>query len=191
MRIRAILRFRNEDLTRRRLMAGFKRQEDLAVFLGICPSIVSAWETFRNYPKKKKLIKALECALNCEIEEIFPPEFIEAIKKKIGTPLERIVDIKQLPEYTRGELMLPSPEKAYELKEMMKSIEESFKSLTEREAKVLKMRFGLGDGGECTLEEIGQQFKVSRTRIQQIEAKALRKLKHPSRNKLLRNFING
>ncbi len=70
-------------------------------------------------------------------------------------------------------------------------IEEALKSLTEREAKVLKMRFGLGDGNEHTLEEVGQQFKVTRERIRQIEAKAARKLKHPSRSKKLRSFTNG
>jgi RNA polymerase primary sigma factor len=67
-------------------------------------------------------------------------------------------------------------------------IEEALKSLTEREAKILNLRFGLGDAHEHTLEEVGQQFKVTRERIRQIEAKALRKLKHPSRSKTLKSF---
>ena len=191
MKIRAILRFRNEDLTRKRLIAGFERQEDLANFLGICTSIVSEWETFRNYPETKELIKALECALNCEIDEIFPPEFIKAIEEKIGISLERIIDVKQLPEYTRGEFLLPSPEAVYELKERTKSIKECFKLLTEREAKVLKLRFGLAEheGYEHTLEEIGNIMRGTRERVKQIETKALIKLKHPSRSKLLKEFI--
>jgi RNA polymerase primary sigma factor len=53
------------------------------------------------------------------------------------------------------------------------------------------MRFGLGDGNEHTLEEVGQQFKVTRERIRQIEAKALRKLKHPSRSKKLKSFTSN
>jgi RNA polymerase primary sigma factor len=57
-------------------------------------------------------------------------------------------------------------------------INEGIKLLTEREAKVLRMRFGLGDGNEHTLEEVGQQFKVTRERIRQIEAKASAKLKY-------------
>jgi len=53
------------------------------------------------------------------------------------------------------------------------------------------MRFGLGDGNEHTLEEVGQQFKVTRERIRQIEAKALRKLKHPTRSRKLKSFTNS
>jgi len=63
------------------------------------------------------------------------------------------------------------------------------KTLTPREEKVLKMRFGVGDGSEHTLEEVGQSFTVTRERIRQIESKALRKLRHPSRSKVLRVFL--
>ena len=63
------------------------------------------------------------------------------------------------------------------LKEQTESV---LKSLTPREEKVIKMRFGVGDGSEHTLEEVGQNFAVTRERIRQIEAKALRKLRHPS-----------
>jgi RNA polymerase primary sigma factor len=65
------------------------------------------------------------------------------------------------------------------------------KTLTPREEKVVKMRFGLEDGSEHTLEEVGQSFAVTRERIRQIEAKALRKLRHPSRSRKLRSFIDG
>jgi len=65
------------------------------------------------------------------------------------------------------------------------------KTLTPREEKVIKMRFGLDDGSEHTLEEVGQSFGVTRERIRQIEAKALRKLRHPSRSRKLRNFVDG
>jgi RNA polymerase primary sigma factor len=63
------------------------------------------------------------------------------------------------------------------------------KTLTPREEKVLKMRFGVGGGSEHTLEEVGQSFTVTRERIRQIESKALRKLRHPSRSKMLRVFL--
>jgi RNA polymerase primary sigma factor len=63
------------------------------------------------------------------------------------------------------------------------------KTLTPREEKVLKLRFGVGDGSEHTLEEVGQNFAVTRERIRQIESKALRKLRHPSRSKVLRVFL--
>ncbi|HJL38654.1 MAG TPA: RNA polymerase sigma factor RpoD, partial [Polyangiaceae bacterium LLY-WYZ-15_(1-7)] len=65
------------------------------------------------------------------------------------------------------------------------------KTLTPREEKVLRMRFGIGEKSDHTLEEVGQDFEVTRERIRQIEAKALRKLRHPSRSKQLRSFIDG
>jgi RNA polymerase primary sigma factor len=64
-------------------------------------------------------------------------------------------------------------------------------TLTEREKRVLQMRFGIGDSSNHTLEEVGQDFEVTRERIRQIEAKALRKLRHPSRSKLLKGFIEN
>jgi RNA polymerase primary sigma factor len=63
------------------------------------------------------------------------------------------------------------------------------RTLTPREEKVIKMRFGLEDGSEKTLEEVGQCFAVTRERIRQIEAKALRKLRHPSRSLKLKSFL--
>ena len=63
-------------------------------------------------------------------------------------------------------------------------------SLTPREEKVLRLRFGLEDGRPRTLEEVGKEFNVTRERIRQIEAKALRKLRHPSRSKRLKDFLD-
>src|SRR6266511_953774 len=64
-------------------------------------------------------------------------------------------------------------------------------SLTPREERILRMRFGIGMNTDHTLEEVGQQFSVTRERIRQIEAKALRKLKHPSRSRVLRSFLDN
>jgi RNA polymerase primary sigma factor len=74
------------------------------------------------------------------------------------------------------------------LKEQLEGV---LDSLTDRERRVLKMRFGLYDGKARTLEEVGREFNVTRERIRQIEAKALRKLRHPSRSKKLRDFLNA
>jgi RNA polymerase primary sigma factor len=63
--------------------------------------------------------------------------------------------------------------------------------LTPREERIVRMRFGLGMNSDHTLEEVGRQFSVTRERIRQIEAKALRKLKHPSRSKVLRSFLDN
>ena len=69
-------------------------------------------------------------------------------------------------------------------------IRDRLKTLTPREEKVLRLRFGLEDGRPRTLEEVGKEFNVTRERIRQIEAKALRKLRHPSRSKKLRDFLD-
>ncbi len=64
-------------------------------------------------------------------------------------------------------------------------------SLNPREERILRMRFGIGMNSDHTLEEVGQKFSVTRERIRQIEAKALRKLKHPSRSRVLRSFLDN
>ena len=74
---------------------------------------------------------------------------------------------------------------------LQEQTEHVLRTLTPREEKVIKMRFGVGDGREHTLEEVGQNFAVTRERIRQIEAKALRKLRHPSRSQRLRTFLDG
>lgn len=84
---------------------------------------------------------------------------------------------------------IPSPAETVIRKSLKEQIEEVLKTLTPREATVLRMRFGLFDGNEHTLEEVGQHFKVTRERIRQIEAKALRKLRHKSRARKLKPFM--
>jgi len=73
---------------------------------------------------------------------------------------------------------------------LREQLNEVMDTLTQREAKVLKLRFGLEDGRPRTLEEVGREFMVTRERIRQIEAKALRKLRHPSRSKKLKDYMN-
>jgi RNA polymerase primary sigma factor len=142
------------------------------------------------------------------VQEIGREPTCEEIAKKMDLPIikvRKIIKIAQEPislETPIGEeedshlgdfiedKVMPSPPDTVIHINLREQIEEALKSLTEREAKVLKMRFGLGDGNEHTLEEVGQQFKVTRERIRQIEAKALRKLKHPSRSRKLKSFTD-
>ena len=84
-----------------------------------------------------------------------------------------------------------SPAAAVINRNLKEQIENALRTLTPREQKVIKMRFGVGDGSEHTLEEVGQNFAVTRERIRQIEVKALRKLRHPSRSRRLRAFFDG
>ena len=86
---------------------------------------------------------------------------------------------------------LVSPAEAVMSLNLKEQTESVLHTLTPREEKVIKMRFGVDDGGEHTLEEVGQSFAVTRERIRQIEAKALRKLRHPSRSRRLRAFLEG
>jgi RNA polymerase primary sigma factor len=143
------------------------------------------------------------------VQEIGREPTSEEIAQKMDMPVgkvRKIIKIAQQPislETPIGEegdshlgdfiedKVMPSPLDAVIHITLQEKIEEALKSLTEREAKILKLRFGLGGGSEHTLEEVGQQFKVTRERIRQIEAKALRKLKHPSRSKKLKSFTNG
>ncbi|HRD01695.1 MAG TPA: RNA polymerase sigma factor RpoD [Candidatus Saccharicenans sp.] len=143
------------------------------------------------------------------VQELGREPTCEEIAKKMDMPVSKvrkIIKIAQEPislETPIGEeedshlgdfiedKILPSPPEAVIHQSLREHIEEALKTLTDREGRVLKMRFGLGDGNEHTLEEVGQQFKVTRERIRQIEAKALRKLKHPTRSRKLKSFTNS
>jgi len=143
------------------------------------------------------------------VQELGREPSCEEIAKKMDMPVSKvrkIIKIAQEPislETPIGEeedshlgdfiedKILPSPPEAVIHLSLREHIDEALKTLTDREGRVLKMRFGLGDGNEHTLEEVGQQFKVTRERIRQIEAKALRKLKHPTRSRKLKSFTNS
>jgi RNA polymerase primary sigma factor len=83
-----------------------------------------------------------------------------------------------------------SPVEAATVEGLRESTHEVLATLTPREAKVLRMRFGIDMPTDHTLEEVGKQFDVTRERIRQIEAKALRKLRHPNRSEQLRSFLD-
>jgi len=83
----------------------------------------------------------------------------------------------------------PAPAEAAAFSMLKEQLVEVLSTLTEREQKVLKLRFGLEDGRARTLEEVGKEFDVTRERIRQIEAKALRKLRHPTRSKKLKDYL--
>ncbi|MCL2018199.1 MAG: RNA polymerase sigma factor RpoD [Oscillospiraceae bacterium] len=84
----------------------------------------------------------------------------------------------------------PAPAEAASLMLLKEQLSDVLSTLTDREEKVLRLRFGLTDGRQRTLEEVGKEFNVTRERIRQIEAKALRKLRHPSRSKKLKDFLD-
>ena len=132
----------------------------------------------------------------------------EELAKKMGMPADKIREVikiaqdpvsletpigeeddSHLGDFVKDERSM-SPEE-YTIHELLKDeISDVLLTLTEREEQVLRLRFGLDDGSCKTLEEVGQMFGVTRERIRQIEAKALRKLKHPSRSRKLKDFLN-
>ena len=132
---------------------------------------------------------------------------VEEIAEEMEIPVEKVVEIQKIAqdpvslETPIGEeddshlgdfiqdddSPAPHDSAAYTL--LKEQLEEIMNTLTPREAKVLKLRFGLEDGKARTLEEVGREFQVTRERIRQIEAKALRKLRHPSRSKKLRDYM--
>jgi len=105
----------------------------------------------------------------------------------LETPIGEEED-SHLGDFIEDEDALAPAEAASQLL-LREQLEDVLHTLTDREQKVLRLRFGLDDGRQRTLEEVGQVFGVTRERIRQIEAKALRKLRHPSRSKKLKDFL--
>lgn len=188
MRVRIKVRFKNEHFRSARIEAGFATQTDLYRATGINKNTLNQWENFRNYPRTKTMEQRLERATGALIEDMFPQAYKDAVDRKLGRPLEQVMTLKELPEWA-GPRMLPMPTEMLDAKEMREAVEHALATLTQREADVLKMRFGIPDGNEHTLEEVGVKWDVSRNRIRQIQEKALRKLKHPSRGRRMREFL--
>ena len=133
---------------------------------------------------------------------------IEEIAEEMEIPVEKVMEIQKIAQdpvsletpigeeddshlgdfIPDDESPAPHDSAAYTL--LKEQLEEVMSTLTPREAKVLKLRFGLEDGKARTLEEVGKEFQVTRERIRQIEAKALRKLRHPSRSKRLKDYMS-
>ena len=132
----------------------------------------------------------------------------EEISKEIELPVDKVLEIQKIAQDPvsletpigeeddshLGDFIQdddsPAPQDSVAYTLLKEQLEEVMNTLTPREAKVLKLRFGLEDGKARTLEEVGKEFMVTRERIRQIEAKALRKLRHPSRSKKLKDYMN-
>ena len=107
----------------------------------------------------------------------------------LDVPVSAEQDASTLGEFIEDD-KLPQPADAAAKRVLKEQVEEVLHTLTEREAKVISLRFGLTDGRTKTLEEVGSVFGVTRERIRQIEAKAIRKLRHPSRARILKDFLD-
>ena len=131
----------------------------------------------------------------------------EEIAKEMGIPESRVIEIQKISQDPvsletpigeeedshLGDFIedddAPAPADAATFTLLKEQLVDVLNTLTPREEKVLRLRFGLDDGRARTLEEVGKEFNVTRERIRQIEAKALRKLRHPSRSKKLKDYL--
>ena len=122
-----------------------------------------------------------------------PVEKVREISKIAQEPVSLETPIGEEEDSHLGDFIpdddVPSPADAAAFAMLKDQLNEVLATLTDREQEVLRLRFGLDDGRQRTLEEVGQQFKVTRERIRQIEAKALRKLRHPNRSKRLKDYL--
>lgn len=141
------------------------------------------------------------------LQELGREPYPEEIAKHMNMPVDRVREIQKISlepvsletpigeeeDSHLGDFIqddnVPVPAEAAAFTLLREQLEEVLSTLTEREQKVLKLRFGLEDGRARTLEEVGKEFKVTRERIRQIEAKALRKLRHPSRSRKLKDYL--
>ncbi|MBR3791713.1 MAG: RNA polymerase sigma factor RpoD, partial [Clostridia bacterium] len=132
----------------------------------------------------------------------------EELSKELNMPLDKVREISKISQEPvsletpigeeedshLGDFIpdddAPAPSDVASFVLLKEQLVEVLKTLTPREEKVLKLRFGLDDGRQRTLEEVGKEFNVTRERIRQIEAKALRKLRHPSRSKKLKDYLD-
>jgi RNA polymerase primary sigma factor len=175
---------------------------------GITRAIADQARTIRIPVHMNEVINKLKRVSRSLVQEKGREPTCEEIAKKMDLPVykvHKIMKISQVPfslETPIGEeenshlgdfiedKVIPSPPDTIIQINLREKIEEALKNHTHREAKILRMRFGLGDGNEHTLEEVGQQFNVTRERIRQIEEKALRKLRQPCSGRKLKSFIS-
>jgi len=130
----------------------------------------------------------LASGLNMSIEKVREISKISQEPVSLETPIGEEED-SHLGDFIPDD-DAPAPSEAASFVLLREQLQDVLNTLTPREAKVLSLRFGLEDGRQRTLEEVGKEFEVTRERIRQIEAKALRKLRHPSRSKKLKDFLD-
>ena len=128
------------------------------------------------------------------LQELGREPLPEEIAKELDMPVSLETPIGEEEDSHLGDFIqddnVPVPAEAAAQTLLKEQLDEVLDTLTEREQKVLRLRFGMNDGRARTLEEVGKEFDVTRERIRQIEAKALRKLRHPSRSRKLRDYLD-
>jgi RNA polymerase primary sigma factor len=151
-------------------------------------------QEYGREPTSEEIARGMTESGKAETVAMFTPERIREIQKVSQEPVSLETPIGEEEDSHLGDFLEdPSalaPAEAASQQLLREQVEDVLASLTARERRVLQLRFGLEDGRSRTLEEVGREFGVTRERIRQIEAKALRKLRHPSRSKKLRDYLD-
>lgn len=187
--LRLIIQIRNNHLYKFRTERGWT-QRDMANAAGVRESEYGEIERLIKYPTKRDDAWS-EAALRLSslvgiIPEVLFPEAFSHIEK---TKIEREVSAEQVvAAITEGQKLLANPIELIAEKEKNIALEEALETLTERERLVLRLRFGLETGHEVFLKDIGSTLGICAERVREIEAKALRKLRHPSRARKIKEY---
>jgi RNA polymerase sigma factor (sigma-70 family) len=183
---------RNNRLKERRAALGMTRRA-LAQAVGVEPAVYGALEALKRSPYCKSgawTVAATRLATYFRTveEELFPAGVLHVKKHEVVRTIDEADIGNLLTDHQQQMRLLPDAQ--LEEVEMKEDVHKALETLSNREEKILRMRFGIGEkDGDHTLEEVAKDFEVSRDRIRQIEARALRKLHHPSRSKQLRQYV--
>lgn len=155
-------------------------------------------ENLHFAPTEDEMAK-IAIILEKQIDWLFPPVLLDSVKRGVFSKRERILREPEIIFLTDKEMqrleetkLLESGEDFFRIaqqRDLHSQVESVLDTLTPREQRVIRLRFGLDDGVSQTLEQVGVEFKVTRDRIRQIEAKALRKLRHPTRSRKLKDYL--
>lgn len=173
-------------------------QGEMSLMTGIQTSRISAIETLRREPTEDEKFE-LASALEASPEYLFPESLLGIIREGIipqkrvahfgDEHLSRLIESRKLLMLEKGKQLEKDMLHIVDISLLKEPIEEVLKKLSLREQQVLRLRFGLQDGRSRTLEEVGGEINFTPERIRQIEAKALRKLRHPSRRRKLKDYL--
>ncbi len=172
-------------------------QTDLALLIGIDQKTLSAIETLKLAPTPA-LREEIADALEKPVDYLFPESLLHALEADVFARRTREIGERHLMGLTEAKRagLLPSPDGEETFDDLLKKpvlhegVNLALRTLTPREAKIIDLLFGLSDGNSRTLAEVGKEFGVTRGRILQIEHMALRKLRHPSRSRKLKDFLD-
>lgn len=187
------VKIKNNWLMKKIKENGYENGNQFAKAHSLQPTMVNSYLSFKEAPYNKKgewrhsFIRISE-ALRCLPEDICPPQHLEKVLKKNKSTFE--ASFSDIAGYLTGnqDTAMPAIEKILK-EEDLSGVSSVLQALTPREERVIRCRFGMTGDEEMTLAEVGQQFGVTANRIREIEAKALRKLKHPSRARDLKQIL--